>query len=143
MLRSLHTQFCDDIRQEVGNKLSLMGVYNGALVVPSFPFDLPRLFVSMRATASNDEPFKSLSFVVMIDDEVIAELAIPEVDLNAPIGNLPEFLSASDLQRQQSFQTFFALPPLRFDKESVIRSRIVTEAGEIRGDSLMIVAQQQ
>ena len=76
MTRALHSLFCDDIRQEVGNKLSLMGIYNGSMVVPSFPYELPRLFVCMRATASAGEEFKSLTFVVMVNDESIVEISI-------------------------------------------------------------------
>lgn len=143
MTRALHSQFCDDIRQEVGNKLSLMGIYNGLMVVPSFPYELPRLFVCMRATASAGEEFKSLTFVVMVNDESIAEISIPNDQVNTPAPEIPEFPNASDLQRQQSFQTFFGLPPMRFEHPTVIRTRLVTETEIIRGDSVMIVAAQQ
>lgn len=32
-----HCVFCDDVRQEVGNKLSLMGMYMGDIVLPAAP----------------------------------------------------------------------------------------------------------
>jgi hypothetical protein len=41
------TIFCDDIRQEVGGKLSYMGVYYGAVYVPSFPISIPKFAVSV------------------------------------------------------------------------------------------------
>lgn len=34
---------CDDIRQELGGKVSLMGIYGRDLVVPDIPFMLPKL----------------------------------------------------------------------------------------------------
>ena len=34
---------CDDIRTEVGNKISMMGVYQKDIFVPKFPFILPKL----------------------------------------------------------------------------------------------------
>lgn len=38
-----HTVFCEDIRQEVGGKVSFMGVYQGALQVHTrFPAAIPR-----------------------------------------------------------------------------------------------------
>jgi hypothetical protein len=37
MERHLQTIFCDDIRHELGGKLSYIGVYSGRLIVPDFP----------------------------------------------------------------------------------------------------------
>jgi hypothetical protein len=39
--------FCDDIRQEIGGKLSFMGVYYGAMYVPQFPIILPKFCVNV------------------------------------------------------------------------------------------------
>src|ERR1700730_6660205 len=39
--------FCDDIRQEIGGKLSFMGVYYGAMYVPQFPINLPKFCVNV------------------------------------------------------------------------------------------------
>jgi hypothetical protein len=37
------TMLCDDIRQEVGGKTSLMGLYDHHIVVPQVPFVLPKV----------------------------------------------------------------------------------------------------
>ncbi len=37
------TLICDDIREEVGNKISMMGVYAKDIFVPKFPFTFPKL----------------------------------------------------------------------------------------------------
>ncbi|MGA2554637.1 MAG: hypothetical protein ABSF20_07630 [Smithella sp.] len=34
---------CDDIRHEVGNKISLIGIYNESITVQTIPFILPKL----------------------------------------------------------------------------------------------------
>jgi hypothetical protein len=34
---------CDDIREEVGNKMSMMGIYQKDIYVPRFPFTFPKL----------------------------------------------------------------------------------------------------
>lgn len=39
--------FCDDVRNEVGNKLSLMGVYGQDLLLREFPTTLPKLCAVM------------------------------------------------------------------------------------------------
>jgi hypothetical protein len=43
-LELAYTLFCDDVRLEVGNKLSYMGVFQN-IVVPNFPVWLPKLAV--------------------------------------------------------------------------------------------------
>ncbi|HOQ43538.1 MAG TPA: hypothetical protein PK178_15360 [Smithellaceae bacterium] len=43
------TILCDDIRQEIGNKISLMGIYSKEIVVPSIPFVFPRLCLWLTA----------------------------------------------------------------------------------------------
>ena len=37
------TLLCDDIRQEMGGKTSLMGLYDHHIVVPQVPFNLPKV----------------------------------------------------------------------------------------------------
>jgi hypothetical protein len=37
------TLLCDDIRQEMGGKTSLMGIYDHHIVVPQIPFVLPKV----------------------------------------------------------------------------------------------------
>ncbi len=37
------TLLCDDIRQEMGGKTSLMGLYDHHIVVPEVPFSLPKV----------------------------------------------------------------------------------------------------
>ncbi|MDQ8001696.1 MAG: hypothetical protein REU00_17505 [Pseudomonadota bacterium] len=57
--RFLHTAWCDDIRQEVGNKPSLMGLYTGSIVLPQLPFTLPRLSLFNWLWTPIDQPFET------------------------------------------------------------------------------------
>ncbi len=41
--RTIFPIICDDIRQEVGGKTSLMGVYGDHIVLTKFPFTFPKL----------------------------------------------------------------------------------------------------
>jgi hypothetical protein len=43
------TILCDDIRQEIGNKISLMGIYGRDIVVPQIPFVFPKLCLFLMA----------------------------------------------------------------------------------------------
>jgi len=40
---------CDDIRQEVGNKVSLMGIYGKDVILPEIPFIFPKLCLLLSA----------------------------------------------------------------------------------------------
>jgi hypothetical protein len=47
---------CDDIREETGNKLSLIGMYQREIFVPKFPFPFPKLcfFLSYKNVKGGD-----------------------------------------------------------------------------------------
>lgn len=58
MSRYLHTVWCDDIRQEVGNKPSMMGMYTGSIVLPQLPLLLQRLSVFNWINTPVERPFR-------------------------------------------------------------------------------------
>ena len=39
----MYLHICDDVRNEVGGKISMMGIYEKTLIVPSVPFIFPKL----------------------------------------------------------------------------------------------------
>ena len=87
----VHAIWCDDIRQEVGNKPSFMGVYVGGMTVGSTPVVLPRLAVYAWIISPLDEPLTKISLKIIRDDGfVLAELPcvdIPDVKEVSNINN--------------------------------------------------------
>jgi hypothetical protein len=81
--RTVIAQFCDDVRQEIGNKFSLMGCYGSDLFVPKFPFTLPKLCVFVNCRTPASRPFKSLTLKLMRQEEAIAELAANPAGLDS------------------------------------------------------------
>ena len=84
--RSIHVLWCDDIRREVGNKPSFMGVYTGALLMPTIPSVLTRLAAYVSLTTPVERPFRKLVITVRSGaqskgDEPIARLDFPTGDL--------------------------------------------------------------
>jgi len=73
--------FCDDVRQEIGNKISLIGCYTDELIVDRLPASLPKLAVHVRVTAPVGAPFRKLRFVARFGEHVLGELAAPEQEL--------------------------------------------------------------
>ena len=73
--RYVHTIWCDDIRQEVGNKPSFMGVFIGGILLPAVPAALSRLGVYTWIVSPIEMPIKSLQLQVVRDDGlVLAEI---------------------------------------------------------------------
>jgi hypothetical protein len=53
--------FCDDIRSELGGKLSFIGCYNGVIFVPpKFPSVLSRFCIHIHIFSPATEPFSSI-----------------------------------------------------------------------------------
>lgn len=142
MTRFLATIFCDDIRQEVGGKISLIGVYNGVMYVPQFPVTLPKLWLMASLTMPRKEPPKSLTIRVTKNDEPLADLdATPEyleelANARDPVVSVP-----NDLQRVVTSQAQLCFAPLVIDKPTLLRVVATTDQGEVRGLGLQI--QQQ
>ena len=135
----LSTIYCDDVRQEVGGKLSLIGVYNAVMYVQQFPVNLPKLWIVATFVASKDEPPKTLKFRVFKDNEPLADLdATPEhlqqlANAREPVVPLPD-----GSRRAISTQTQVCFTPLLLDAPCVLRVTAITEGGETRGLSLQV-----
>lgn len=140
MSKNLHSIFCDDVRLEVGNKLSFMGTYNGSMVVSGFPFDVPRLNVVLKATFDEDDvPTEPYRLVLLLNDR---EIAATEINVNSEqfaTPAAPVIQGATDLRMRQSMQMIFTLNALRIDAPSILRTRAILGDEVIRGDGLYIV----
>lgn len=125
--------FCDDIRHEIGNKLSFMGCYQGELIVPSMPFVLSKLCIYASALTLSKNPFKTLTFRIVQDDEIeLARLDIPADVLEQPT----DIQDATATRKTVSTAIVFA--PFFIEKPSSLRLLAITEEGEIAGPRLLI-----
>lgn len=134
--RFMSTLFCDDIRQEIGNKISLMGCYQSELFVPHIPTVLPKFGVYVSVWTPIDHPFKNLSVRVLQDDETeLASVTMPEEDIHAASQKKPpdsEF---------RGVHTFIAFAPFVVERPTQLRANVITEEGEIRGQKLRVALQ--
>ena len=88
--RYVHTIWCDDIRQELGNKPSFMGVYTGGIVIDALPIILPRLSVVSWIVTPKEAPFKRIGIRVVRDDGIVmvaVEQANPENGFENSVGS--------------------------------------------------------
>lgn len=131
--RTLNAIFCDDIRHEMGNKLSFMGCYQGELQVSDAPVALAKLCVYASASTTQGKPFKTLTLRVVQDQDIeLAKLAIP-----------PETLAQAaqvfdPAATRMTVSTAIVFSPFFIEKPTSIRLMAATEEGEIVGPRLSI-----
>lgn len=66
--------FCDDIRREVGGKISLMGIVSGVLGISQDPpVVLPKFGIFTTIVTPVDDPFQFLNLRIYAFDELIME----------------------------------------------------------------------
>lgn len=137
MDRIVSTIFCDDIREEVGGKVSLIGTYGGDMLVPYFPAQILKFCLQVRVLTPADRPFESITAKVYLGDEVISESVAPPEALVVP--SMPEGLpEGDDCKLVHSISFAFLFGPMVFEKPELIRVRVVTESEELRGQGLRI-----
>lgn len=94
----LHTVWCDDVRSELLNKLTVVGVYTGQAVFPA----RPAAFLKLCAWASFhwpiDEPWSDLRIVARRNDgvEIVSALVPPKSE--APAGLVQEGMTTYVIQ---------------------------------------------
>ena len=142
--RFLFTVVCDDVRQEAGNKISMMGIYESTIIVDSFPAVLPRLCFVMKARSPANQPFERLKFLVRRDDEVILEAEFSETQLSAlatqdsPPADDGSVTDPAD--KAVLVSAVMVVSPMVFEKPCRLRIRAITESEELRGGTLLVTA---
>lgn len=138
MNRYLHATFCDDIRREEGNKVSLMGIYGNYMYFPEFPAKLQKLCIAFSANTLADNPFESLSFVLMKNDEEIVRQDVPKEHLDQ-LSNAPDVTPPNvNGQSMMTIQAFVILPEFVVEEPCLLRVRAITERETLKAPGLLI-----
>jgi len=140
MNRHIQTIFCDDIRNEMGGKLSYIGVYSGRLIVSKFPVTLPKLCLALNIVTPASQPFRSLSLSILKNEEMMAQPILDESQLaeafevvvtaNVDVASPLSVLMAKFL---------FVFSPFILEDPCLLRVLVETESEELQGISLHIV----
>ena len=138
--RQLTTIYCDDIRQEVGNKQSFMGIYNGEMVLETLPITIAKFCISVRIATPSDTPFKNVKVTVYLDEAVINELMFDEASFQ---NTFPpqDGISDDDDDGSTNFQVIsvaMVFAPLMIMQKSRIRVHADIDGELVKGASLKI-----
>ena len=127
-------QFCDDIRQEIGNKYSLMGCYGDEMVIDKLPAVLPKLCAQIKVLTPADRPFIRLLVRATINGETAAEIEMPVPRIDEKVS---EKARTSETGRL-SMVAIMAISPLPITEPCKVRIEAETEDGIIKGSALSI-----
>lgn len=134
--RLVLASFCDDIRQEIGNKFSFVGCYQDVMVVQQFPAQLPKLCAHVTVLTPTSKPFERLVIRTKLNEDVVAELEMP-------VSSLVESFNAkaaiTELGRL-SIRAMIVLSPVIVTEPCKLRIEAETEDGIIPGSYLTIRA---
>lgn len=138
MERYLHSIYCDDVRMEIGNKQSLIGVYGNDLIVPEFPYILPKLHIVVNLVTPTNNPFKNLTIKVTKDGEALINVPVSTDQLEKQQSNLIENEDKENGFWGISINLTLMISPFSIQKECTLRVLAETESEELKGRGLKI-----
>ncbi|MGE5514335.1 MAG: hypothetical protein ACM31D_00780 [Bacteroidota bacterium] len=134
MLQYVHSIFCEDIRQEVGDRYSLMGLLGYELTVPS-PRFIPKLCVAVWVSSPSTEPYTSVRLRILLNDVALVDQVV-EDGLSIPASR-PDSEESRDTRILSSFNA--VLSPFRIDGEGILKVRVSLDGGpELKGGALRL-----
>ena len=136
--RYLHVIYCDDVRNELGNKTSLIGIYGGDLFVNKIPAIIPQLCIVLSVVSDSSDPIQSLTITVTRDEQQLAEISPTADDLSKGRRLAQASRPAGAAMGVSTIGMVFKIAPLAIDGPAVIRVRAQTEREELRAAALRL-----
>jgi hypothetical protein len=141
--RSLHVLYCEDVRLEVTGQISIIGVFNGDITVPSFPVSIPKFCICVEIGTSVDQPFQSLRIEVKSDSGVTLVDQVFPTEILSHQATVAASMNFEGFEEKKfGMRTQFFAAPLVLDGPTVIRSRLITESGEVKGRAVRVTQGQ-
>jgi len=137
--RHIETIFCDDVRHEVGGKLSFMGIYSNVMFVQNFPIVLPKLCLSIKVVAPVKDPFRSLKIRILKNDETFQEIIIDKDQIENSMALAEDITEDERNNRVQSLNFIAVFSPIEIEEPCIFRVRGITENEEMRGIALRVI----
>src|SRR5271163_2805705 len=133
MRRFGYSIFCDDIRNELGGKLSFIGCYNGVIFVPpKFPVVLTRFCIHIHIYSPATQPYSSIVAKCYApgDDKPLVEEPIepPKMEEQLALVAHLEKDPAPPLYIVAGTSLIFS--PLRISSPGLLRVRAVVDGAE-------------
>lgn len=140
-LPSGHTVFCDDIRHEIGGKLSLMGIYDREIIVRKLPITLPKfcMVVTINEKVSSVGQRKIKVIFESDDFEEENEKVLLEMEYQVPDDVVAEE-TEEFVMRSNRLELVAA--PYKLEHPGKIKVRMYQDGDEIRLGAIMVKLDQ-
>jgi hypothetical protein len=130
----METIYCDDVRAEIGNKLSFMGVYGSNLLLSDFPAALPKFCAVMSLYLPVDAQANAISFSLCKDGEEIGRTEVPPAGVREAATRPRAFGD----EMRISIRFIAQLAPLRFERPGRLEARALVDGETIAGGTLIV-----
>lgn len=131
--------FCDDVRMEVGNKMSLMGIYQSQMIVPTLPVTIQKLCVFASATTDINTPFEKVEFTIKNNEDIIGKLIIDNDGIETQKIHITEKDEWESEQPTITAEAVLTIKQLIIDQPSRIEVLVETENEILRAGVLRIL----
>lgn len=138
MSYSLTVIYCDDVREELGSKRSLMGVYSDFAFFPEFPAEIRRLCLFMRVSSDASVEVEEVTVCVKRDDEVIFDDDLsPPAELREMLRRIAEHRAAfSRVSTLQRMHPVLVLENLQIPGPCTLSVSVRINGTELEGETL-------
>jgi hypothetical protein len=138
MQTSLSAVYCDDIRNEMGGKVSLMGVYQSDMLFPQFPVITSKFCarVTLRF-AVEDRPKEALKIELFAGNNVIGAIEMDREQVQNT--ELPPFDADIPAEDQYlALQAMLIFSPFQIEAPCRLRLIASVDGNEIEGNGLKL-----
>ena len=133
----VHALYCDDIRHEVGGKVTYVGTYGPDMFVPEFPFVVPKLCVALFISMPWELEARKVTARVSLDDDPIADF---DADIESVVTQqLSDPSFGPDEVTRRILMTYFSVGGLELKAPGLIRPLVRVDDDEMRGPALEIL----
>ncbi|QKZ05856.1 DUF6941 family protein [Pseudomonas eucalypticola] len=127
MSRFAYASFCDDVRPEINNKFSLMGLYAADMIFGDFPTTLPKMCVIMHIVTSVDKPFQEIVCAGRFQDNEVFKIHLKTSNL--ALGQ-PGVILECGHQRLR-VQSMATIAPATFTSPGLFEIEIIADGEKI------------
>lgn len=129
--------FSDDIRQEIGNKTSLIGIYANDIVLSGeLPLTVPRLCMSLTVRTAKDCPMENLSVRATFAGENLVQFEIPKDELVE--GQKLALESSDDEGWWLTVNMALIASPLNISSEGIVEVVAIADGDELLAGRLRV-----
>lgn len=132
--------FCDDIRQERGNKYSLMGCYGPEIILDELPTVLAKLCANISVAFPIDTKATDVTVRARIGDDIVGEIKLPKEDVEKNFAAIRA--SAKEDVQRLTIGIFMIFSPLAVSEPDTLFAEVDTDFGLFRAGRLGIRARR-